>query len=93
MVQMTRQEVEDGYNGNGSDEKSSMDQEKDDNSDDGTKDGNIDMEVDGDIWHEVQKKTQSAVSPTDENEIVGRWFAVVYKGKRAGILFIAKVTK
>ena len=53
MVQMTRQEVEDVYNGNGSDEKSSMDQEKDDNSDDGTKDGNIDMEVDGDIWHEV----------------------------------------
>ena len=49
MVQMTRQEVEDGYNGNSNDEKSNMDHEKDEKSDDGAKDGSKDMKGDGDI--------------------------------------------
>ena len=42
----------------------------------------------------ILRETWQAFSPpTEEVNVVGNWYAVIYKGKRAVTLFIAKANK
>ena len=77
-----------------SDEESNRGDKKDDDSDDGVDDENIDIKVDGNTWGEILKKTLCAISAlTEETEIDGKWFPIVYKVKPVVKLFKVKVNK
>ena len=46
------------------------------------------------LMENILRETWQAFSPpTEEVNVVGNWYAVIYKGKRAVTLFIAKANK